>query len=170
MQPFPHHNDASYKIWSRLASWPERYSSFIWIMKERRNDRRTGQIQYSPTFSKWGYNDASYKIWSWLANWPEIFKFHLNYDGMTGQIQYSPPPLFQSGAIIILRPSETFLCQYQMDQQLIWKVLNQSMNLVKNIPFIFCCILQLDYLTIVTLWQFSTIYIDTLHLVCKEIT
>ena len=41
MQPFPHPNDASYKIWSTLANWPQRYSSFIWIMTERRNDRTT---------------------------------------------------------------------------------------------------------------------------------
>ena len=36
--------------------------------------------------------------------------------------------------------------------------MNHIQNFVKNIPFIFYCILQLDYLTIATLWQFSTIY------------
>ena len=36
MQPFPRHNDVSYKIWSRLANWPQRYSSFFWIMTEWR--------------------------------------------------------------------------------------------------------------------------------------
>ena len=25
MQSFPHQNDASYKIWSKLANWPQRY-------------------------------------------------------------------------------------------------------------------------------------------------
>ena len=27
MQPFPHPNDATYKIWSRLANWIQRYSN-----------------------------------------------------------------------------------------------------------------------------------------------
>ena len=31
MLPFPHPNDATYKIWSRLANWPQRYSSLkVW--------------------------------------------------------------------------------------------------------------------------------------------
>ena len=34
IQPFPHHNDASYKIWTRLANWPQRHSSFIRNMTE----------------------------------------------------------------------------------------------------------------------------------------
>ena len=41
MQPFPHPNDASYKIWSLLANWPQRYSSFIWIMTEWQDYRMT---------------------------------------------------------------------------------------------------------------------------------
>ena len=60
MQPFPHPNDASYKIWSRLANWPQRYSSFIWIMTEWQNHRMPegqGKSSIAPTFSKWGYND-----------------------------------------------------------------------------------------------------------------
>ena len=56
MQPFPHPNDASYKIWPTLANWPQRYSSFIWKMTKWQNSGRTRPIQYSPTFSKRGYN------------------------------------------------------------------------------------------------------------------
>ena len=53
MQPFPHPNDASYKIWSTLANWPQRYSSFIWITTEWLNDRipeRQGKSSIAPLF------------------------------------------------------------------------------------------------------------------------
>ena len=56
MQPFPHPNDASYKIWSTLANWPQRYSSFIWIMtewQEWQNDRipkGQGKSSIAPLF------------------------------------------------------------------------------------------------------------------------
>ena len=68
MQPFPNPNGASYKIWSTLADWPQRYSSFIWNMTERQNHRMTelqnhgipegqGKSSWAPTFSKWGYKN-----------------------------------------------------------------------------------------------------------------
>ena len=56
---FPHPNDASYKIWSTLANWLQRYPSFIWIMTEWQNHRipvGQGKSSKAPTFSKRGYN------------------------------------------------------------------------------------------------------------------
>ena len=36
MQPFPHPNDASNKIWSRFTTWPQRYSSLkVWTTDSR---------------------------------------------------------------------------------------------------------------------------------------
>ena len=58
MQSFPYPNDASYKIWSTLANWPQRYSSFIWIMTEWQNHRipeGQGKSSIAPIFSKQGY-------------------------------------------------------------------------------------------------------------------
>ena len=60
---FPHPKNASYKIWSRLTNWPQRYSSFIWkVMTEWHKDRMTepqnpegqGKSSIAPTFSKRG--------------------------------------------------------------------------------------------------------------------
>ena len=37
MQPFPHPNDATHKIWSRLANWLQRYSSSnVWNFRHSR--------------------------------------------------------------------------------------------------------------------------------------
>ena len=37
MQPFPHPSDATHRIWSRLANWPQRYSSSkVWMTTDRR--------------------------------------------------------------------------------------------------------------------------------------
>ena len=53
MQPFPHPNDASYKIWSRLANWPQKYSSFIWkVIQNHRMPKGQGKSSIAPTFSK----------------------------------------------------------------------------------------------------------------------
>ena len=79
MQPFPYPNDASYKIWSILANWPQRYSSFIWLMTESQNSGRTRQIQYSPTFSKRGYNNV-FILWIKLKTLKSfIFSFVFLY-------------------------------------------------------------------------------------------
>ena len=48
MQPFPHPNDATYKIWSRLANWLHRYSSSkVWNFRHSRasNSKMWGLIQ-----------------------------------------------------------------------------------------------------------------------------
>ena len=76
MQPSPLPNDASYKIWSRLANWPQRYSSFIWILTEWQNHRileEQGKSSIAPTFSKLGYNDKGewfpqQLMWIWGHN------------------------------------------------------------------------------------------------------
>ena len=48
MQPFPHPNDATYKIWSRLANWLQRYSSSkVWNFCHSRasNAKMSGLIR-----------------------------------------------------------------------------------------------------------------------------
>ena len=48
MQPFPHHNDATHKIWSRLANWLQRYSSSqVWNFCHSRasNSKMSGLIR-----------------------------------------------------------------------------------------------------------------------------
>ena len=48
MQPFPHPNDATHKIWSRLANWLQRYSSSkVWNFRHSRasNSKMSGLIQ-----------------------------------------------------------------------------------------------------------------------------
>ena len=57
MQPFLHSTDASYKIWSTLANWPQRYSTFIWIKTEWQNHKipeGQGKSSIAPTFSTSG--------------------------------------------------------------------------------------------------------------------
>ena len=47
MQPFPHPNDATHKIWSRLANWLQRYSSSkVWNFRHSRaiNSKMSGLI------------------------------------------------------------------------------------------------------------------------------
>ena len=47
-QPFPHPNDATHKIWSRLANWPQRYSSSnVWNFRHSRasNSKMSGLIR-----------------------------------------------------------------------------------------------------------------------------
>ena len=47
MQPFPHPNDATHKIWSRLANWLQRYSSSkVWNFRQSRtsNSKMSGLI------------------------------------------------------------------------------------------------------------------------------
>ena len=47
MQSFPHPNDATHKIWSRLANWLQRYSSSnVWNFRHTRasNSKMSGQI------------------------------------------------------------------------------------------------------------------------------
>ena len=48
MQPFPHPNDATHKIWSRLANWLQRYSSSkVWNFRHSRtsNSKMSGLIR-----------------------------------------------------------------------------------------------------------------------------
>ena len=48
MQPFPHSNDATHKIWSRLANWLQRYSSSkVWNFCHSRasNSKMSGLIR-----------------------------------------------------------------------------------------------------------------------------
>ena len=48
MQPFPHPNDATHKIWSRLADWYQRYSSSkVWNFRHSRasNSKMSGPIR-----------------------------------------------------------------------------------------------------------------------------
>ena len=48
MQPFPHPNDATHKIWSRLANWLQRYlSSNVWNFRHSRarNSKMCGLIR-----------------------------------------------------------------------------------------------------------------------------
>ena len=48
MQPFPHPNDATHNIWSRLANWLQRYSSSkVWNFRHTRksNSKMSGRIQ-----------------------------------------------------------------------------------------------------------------------------
>ena len=48
MQPFPHPNDATHKIWSRLANWLQRYSSSkVWNFRHTRasNSKMSGRIR-----------------------------------------------------------------------------------------------------------------------------
>ena len=47
MQPFPHPNDATHKIWSRWANWLQRYSSSkVWNFRHSRtsNSKMSGLI------------------------------------------------------------------------------------------------------------------------------
>ena len=47
MQPFPHPNDATHKIWSRLTNWLQRYSSSkVWNFRHSRasNSKMSGPI------------------------------------------------------------------------------------------------------------------------------
>ena len=53
-EPFPHPNDASYKVWSTLASEIFKFHLNYDRMIEPRNSGRTRQIQYSPHFFKAG--------------------------------------------------------------------------------------------------------------------
>ena len=48
MQPFPHHNAATHKIWSRLTNWLQRYSSSkVWNFRHSRasNSKMSGLIR-----------------------------------------------------------------------------------------------------------------------------
>ena len=48
MQPFPHPNDATHKIWSRVANWLQRYSSSnVWNFRHSRasNSKISGLIR-----------------------------------------------------------------------------------------------------------------------------
>ena len=48
VQPFPHPNDATHKIWSRLANWLQRYSSSkVWNFHHSRasNSKMNGMIR-----------------------------------------------------------------------------------------------------------------------------
>ena len=48
MQSFPDPNDASSKIWSRLANWPQRYSGLkVWMTTD---DNGRPLVYYKPTF------------------------------------------------------------------------------------------------------------------------
>ena len=120
MQPFPHPNDASYKIWSRLANWLQRYSSFIWIMMERRNDsdrmtERQGKSSIAPTFSKPGFKKRSsaqmvicltYKLmstqqrhgWmSWFMSLSTVFQSFRDNGRWTWKVLCNEAPLFKFG-------------------------------------------------------------------------
>ena len=47
-QPFLHLSDASYKIWSRLTDWPQRYSSLnVWTTTMDDEDGRTADCCYT---------------------------------------------------------------------------------------------------------------------------
>ena len=76
MQPFPHPNDASYKIWSSLANWPQRYLGFIWIMTEWQNHRileGQGKSSIAPTFSKRGYKKEFRKLFGKMVIPKDLF-------------------------------------------------------------------------------------------------
>ena len=65
MQPFPHPSDATYKIWSRLANWLQRYSSLkVWMTTTDHGRRRTDDgplVYYKLTL--WAFASGELKIW-----------------------------------------------------------------------------------------------------------
>ena len=96
MQPFPHPNDASYKIWPTLANWPQRYSSFIWIMTEWQNHRipeGQGKSSIAPTFSKWDYKYPPYLFYWYLSGREASIRIPLS-----GQPLYDRLRFCESGA------------------------------------------------------------------------
>ena len=98
MQPFPHRNDASYKIWSTLAYWPQRYSSFIWIMTEWQNHRileGQGKSSIAPTFSKRGYN---YKLVH--SKFPWHFQFSCSLKALCSHVSLFPWNFFTNVSLL----------------------------------------------------------------------
>ena len=70
MQPFPHPNDATHKIWSRLANWLQRYSnSKVWNFHHSRasNSKMSGLIRpkiklgSKATEKRWRHHFPHYK-------------------------------------------------------------------------------------------------------------
>ena len=91
MQPFLNPNDATHKIWSRLANWHQRYlSSKVWNFRKSRasNSKMSGLIwpkieldrDFMPVLVISNLmhqfphpSNATHKIWSRLANWLQRF-------------------------------------------------------------------------------------------------
>ena len=61
MQPFPHSSDATHKIWSRLASWLQRYTGFESVDEDGRGQTDDGPLLY-------------YKLTLWAFGSGELIK------------------------------------------------------------------------------------------------
>ena len=65
MQPFPHSNDATHTIWSRLANWLQRYSSSkVWNFRHSRasNSKMSGLIRPKSLYACPSYQ----QLWWWF--------------------------------------------------------------------------------------------------------
>ena len=100
MQPFPHPNDATHKIWLRLANWLQRYlSSNVWNFRHSRasNSKMTGLIRpkieldqsFMPVLVTSNFDDDSIK--NERASMETLFS-HYKYTGnsLKAQEQLTP--------------------------------------------------------------------------------
>ena len=63
---FPHPSDAIHKIWSRLASWLQRYSSLkVWRTTDGRTDGRRPLVYYKLIL--WAFGSGELKIYRCLS-------------------------------------------------------------------------------------------------------
>ena len=66
MQPYPHPSDASDKIWSRLATWLQRYSSLkVWTTDHEDRRLRTDKPLVYYKLTLWAFGSGELKILTW---------------------------------------------------------------------------------------------------------
>ena len=98
MQPFPHPNDATHKIWSRFANWLQRYSSSkVWNFRHSRasNSKMSGLIRpkierdqaFMPVLVTSNFDDDSIKNeWASMETLFSHYKYMGNFLEAQGQL------------------------------------------------------------------------------------
>ena len=78
MQPFPHSSDATHKIWSRLASWLQRYTGLkVWTTTDdgRRRTDDGPLLNYKLTLWAFGSGELKTQCCT-ICDWPVTFFRH----------------------------------------------------------------------------------------------